>query len=140
MIPIRFNEADQPGGATDAPNYVLGDDHVGIAVAEQLRTDGRKVATVNGSHKSDDIPGFVGDPSATELLSEAGVGAASTVLVATRTDRRNLLIAQLVRTRFDVPRVVVFVNDPERLSLFTAAGHEPFCVTTALSEAVGEAL
>lgn len=140
MIPIRSEEDDQAEGVEDATHYILGDDHVGIAIAEQLQENGHRVATVSESHKSSDCHGFVGDPSAIDFLSEAGVGAASTVIVATRSDRRNLLIAQLVRARFDIPRVVTFVNDPDRLPLFADAGHEPFCVTTALSEAVGEAL
>jgi len=140
MIPIRFNESSQSKRAKDATHYILGDDHVGIAIAEQLPTNGQRVATVNESHKSDDVPGFVGDPSAIDVLSEAGVGTASTVLVATRSDRRNLLIAQLIRTRFDVSRIITFVNEPDRIPLFAEAGHEPFCVTSALSQAVGEAV
>jgi len=124
----------------DSTHYVLGGEHVGIATAERLQADGHRIVVVNKSHDQDTFPGSVGDPAAIDVLSESGIEDASMVVVATRSDHRNLLIAQLVRVQFDVPRVVVFVNDPDRLPLFTAAGHEPFCVTTALAEAVSEAV
>ncbi|MDS0293334.1 NAD(P)-binding protein [Halogeometricum luteum] len=119
-------------------HYVLGGAHVGTAIAERLRDRGHRVAVIDESYESQDVPGVTGDPTAVDVLSESGVTSDSTVIVATRSDRRNLLIAQLVRARFDGPRVIVFVHDPERRSLFTDAGHESFCVTTTLSDAVGE--
>lgn len=125
-------ESEQP------THYVLGGAHIGTAIAEQLRAAGHRVVVVDESHESDHVPGVTGDPSAVDVLSESGIGSESTVIVATRSDRRNLLIAQLVRARFDAPRVIVFVHDPDRRPLFSDAGHESFCVTTTLSEAVGE--
>jgi trk system potassium uptake protein TrkA len=140
MIPIRDSGDHSPDETEEITHYILGGTNVGIAIAERLHAAGHGVAIVDESHEPGDIPGVSGDPAAAEVLSESGIEAASTVVVATGLDRRNLLVAQLVRARFDVPRVVAFVNDPDRLPLFAEAGHEPFCVTTALSEAVGEAL
>jgi trk system potassium uptake protein TrkA len=122
-------------------HYVLGGAHVGTAIAEQLRAAGHRAAIVDESYESresGDVPGTAGDPADVGVLSESGVENASAVVVATGSDRQNLLIAQLVRSRFDRPRVVGFVSDPDLLPLFADAGHEPFCVTTALSEALVE--
>ena len=83
---------------------------------------------------------LTGDPATIDALVDAGVATASTVIVATRSDRRNLLIAQLVRARFDVPEIITFVNDPDRVPLFAEAGHEPFCVATAIAEKFGETI
>jgi trk system potassium uptake protein TrkA len=105
-----------------------------------LRTAGHRVAIIDDSYESSEIPGFAGDPAAVDVLEDAGVETASTVIVVTETDRRNLLIAQLVRTRFDVSRVIVFVHDPDRVSLFTNAGHETFCVTSALAQACSKSI
>lgn len=124
----------------ETTHYVLGGDAVGTAIADQLRTDGHRVALIDTSDESGAVPGAGGDPTASTVLSKSGIDASSTVVVATRSDPRNLLIAQLVRARFDVPRVVAFVDDPDRLPLFVEAGHEPFCVTTALSETLAEEL
>ncbi|MFC6737438.1 NAD-binding protein, partial [Halolamina salina] len=71
-------------------------------------------------------------------LREAGIPAASTVVVATRSDRRNLLLAQSIRVRFDTPRVIVLVNSPDRVDPFADAGHEVVCATSAVSTAVSE--
>lgn len=138
MIPTRTKESDPSGEVGESAHYVLGSDHIGIAIAERLQAGGHRVAVVNEAYEPEDVPGFVGDPADVDVLSDAGVGSASTVIVTTRSDRRNLLVAQLVRARFDVPRIIVFVDDPDRLPLFEEAGHEPFCATTALSEALGE--
>ena len=124
----------------ETTHYVLGGDHIGSAIARQLQTDGHRVALIDESYESDEVPGFSGNPAEFGILSESGVDTASTVVVATRSDPRNLLIAQLLRARFDVSRVVAFVDNPDRLPLFAEAGHEPFCVTTALSNSLVENL
>jgi Trk K+ transport system NAD-binding subunit len=138
--PRRAGESDSSIETREATHYVLGGAHVGVAIARRLRAAGHRVAVVDEGYDSDEIPGFAGDPAATDTLVESGVSSASTAIVVTPSDRRNLLIAQLVRARFDVPRIVVFVNDPDQVSLFADAGHEPFCVTTALSETFGGAV
>lgn len=153
MIPKRSSEADSPGGTAAATHYVLGGQHLGAAVAHRLQAEGHSVRLVAAAddgpsdpaddlfEASDDPAGIDvirGDPTEAEVLAEVGVTDTSTVVVATRSDRRNLLIAQLVRTRFDPYRVVVLANAPPRLELFAEAGHEPICVTTALSEALME--
>lgn len=127
-----FDDADAPA------YYVLGGGHVGGAVAERLLASGRRAAVVDRSYRPAGVPGFVGDPADAGVLSDAGIGAASTVVVATRSDSRGLLIAQLVRARFGVPRVIALVDDPDRLLVFAEAGHEPVCVPSALSDAVSE--
>jgi Trk K+ transport system NAD-binding subunit len=138
MSPTRSTRGGSTEEARDSTHYVLGGEHVGIATAERLRANGHRVVFVDEAHDADTVPEFAGDPAAVDVLSASGVGNASTVVVATHSDSRNLLIAQLVRAQFDVPRVVVIVNDPDRRSLFAEAGHEPFCATTALAEAVGD--
>lgn len=133
-----FNENDPPEHIAAVTHYILGDDNTGIAIAEQLQANGHQVATVNEGLSSPTVPTIDGDPSSVAVLSEAGIEPASTVIVATRSDRRNLLIAQLVRARFDVSCVVPLVHDPDRFSAFDEAGHKPLCVSTVLSEAVEE--
>lgn len=90
-----------------------------------LQADGHSVAIAEEPCGSDDVPCYVGNPSELAVLSESEVGDASAVIVASQTGRRNLLIAQLVRAHFDVQRIIVLVDDPDRLNLFAEAGHEP---------------
>lgn len=127
-----------PGERTAADYYVLGGGSLGAAVTERLRADGHHVALVDDGHDPSDLSGFQGDPSDVRTLDDAGVGGASTVVVAAFRDSRNLLIAQLVRAHFDVPRVLVLANEPNRVEPLAAAGHEPVCATSALSEALAD--
>jgi Trk K+ transport system NAD-binding subunit len=109
---------------------------VGLAIAERLQTDGEAVVVVDEAYDAADVPGVAGSPTDVDLLAESGLEAASTAIVATRSDARNLLVAQLARTHFDVSRTVVLVHDPERLASLAEAGHEPVCATAALSETI----
>lgn len=125
---------------TEAECYVLGGGSVGEAVTKRLRVDGSAAALIDDAHDSADVPGIRADPADVQTLTEVGLTDASTVVVATRQDRQNLLIAQLVRTNFDVDEVVVLTNLPDRIDALEAAGHRPVCATTALSGAITERL
>lgn len=140
MILSRVKESAAGDGTPNASHYILGGGPVAIAIAEELQARGHQVIVVDDSYEADDIPVFNGNPAAKEILAESGVDDASRVIVATRSDRRNLLIAQLVRAGFDVEDVVVFVHDPDRAPIFADAGHEPFCVTSALVDGFGETI
>lgn len=118
--------------------YVLGGGRLGTAVARRLRSNGYPVSLVDSSADRPETSGRRGDPVDLTLLEEAGLAGASTVIVATRSDRRNLLVAQLVSARFDVPEVVVLANVPDRLDAFAEAGHDPVCATDALSDAIAD--
>lgn len=136
MKPKRPSGDEPPGGETGSTYCVLGGGHLGAAIARRLREDGHAVSMVDDSDELCETPVLRGNPSDVRVLEEAEVAAASTVIVATESDSRNLLVAQLVRVHFDVPEVVVVANTPERLDLIAEAGHEPVCATSALSDAV----
>lgn len=138
MSSQHADDTDCPVNLQEATHYVLGGARAGTVIAEQLHASGHRVAIVDDAYESTVVPGVVGDPVDSGVLAEAGVATASAVLVMTRSDRRNLLAAQLVRTRFDVPRIITLVHEPDRRSLFADAGHEPVCMTTILAEAVDE--
>jgi len=136
MKPNRLRRDDPPGEETGITYCVLGGGHLGAAIVRRLREDGHTVVLVDESNELSETPVLRGDPTDVRVLEEAEVAAASTVIVATESDSRNLLIAQLVRVHFDVPEIVVVANVPERLDLIAEAGHEPVCATSALSDVV----
>lgn len=65
----------------------------------------------------------VGSLNANALIN-ANIGEETTVLAVGPEDSTNLFIAQLVRTRFDVDRIIARVNDPRRTVAFTDLGLE----------------
>lgn len=70
----------------------------------------------------------------TDPLDTPGVDGASTLILATPSDRRNFMLAQLARARFGTPRTVVLVHDDRRCEPLAEAGHEPLCVTGTLAD------
>jgi trk system potassium uptake protein TrkA len=129
--------ADGRTGPEETCTYhVLAGDHLGSAVARRLRADGHSVSLVEDAWAADGE----GPTETVDVgrLEAAGVGEASTVVVATGSDSRNLLVAQLVRTQFDVSDIVVLAHQSERVALFEDAGHDPVCATDALSKALVE--
>ena len=134
--PKPTETGEPPPDPADADVYVLGDGAVGAAVSRRFREDGRSVTLVDGSSEPVDATARRRDTIDLAALDDAGLDEASTVIVATSSDSRNLLAAQLIRSRFDVERVLVVANDPERVDAFVDAGHDPFCSTTSLADAI----
>lgn len=121
------------------PDYfVLGGGTLGVAVASELKERGHAAAVVGETVDAPTVPSINAAPTDTAALQAAGLSGGATVIVATRSDRRNLLIAQLIRAGFDEPRVVVLANTDDRLGLFADAGHEAVCATSAISDAVAD--
>lgn len=140
MIPHRITAGGRDREDEPDTYVILGDKRLGTAIARELRADGHAVRLIDVSPTGPDRPEQQGGLTDSERLREAGVGTASTVVVATRSDSRNLLVAQLARAHFDISRVVVLANDPDRFDPIAAAGHDPVCATSALSEAIVDGL
>jgi trk system potassium uptake protein TrkA len=136
LRPITRPRTETTGGDPEPHCYVLGGSHLGLAIARRLHAAGHDVTLVAADADADDLPTLQGDPRDVTILTDAGVTGTATVIVATPDDGRNLLVAQLLRTRFGVADTFVVVHTPERFDLVVDAGHEPICATTALADAV----
>ncbi|MFB6280804.1 MAG: NAD-binding protein [Haloferacaceae archaeon] len=131
-----IDPTDAPGTG-EANVYVLGGGSTGVAVARRLRAEDRSVALIDAASASaTGVPTRRADPTDPAALADAGVEDAPTVVVATPSDSRNLLVAQLAVARFDVDRVVVRANCPTRRRALADAGHDTVCGTTAVADAM----
>ncbi|MFP4249258.1 MAG: potassium channel family protein [Armatimonadota bacterium] len=74
-----------------------------------------------------------GDGSAPHVLEEAGAYEADAVLAVTPNDEDNLVICQTASVRFNVPRVLALVNDPDHEETFHALGVSAVSPTRILS-------
>ncbi|HET7100529.1 MAG TPA: NAD-binding protein [Terriglobia bacterium] len=66
-----------------------------------------------------------------DLLRDAGAESADILLALTRDENTNLMLAQIARVIFNIPRVVAVVYDPDRESYFHEAGIETLAITAA---------
>jgi trk system potassium uptake protein len=120
---------------------VIGCGRVGSAVARDLAGEGWEVTAVDEAEEALTRLGprwsggfIVGHGMDADILKKAGVPDADAVVVATSGDNTNLVIAQVVQKRWDVPSVVVRVLDPARAEFYSARGLRTVCPTqTAIS-------
>lgn len=129
---------------------IVGAGRVGSAVAKRALDAGHDVSVLDSdplSHERldkdqsvswEDAGGRFTVSAALEVdgLIEAGIEQADVFMAATRGDNTNLVIAQLAKRRFNVPRVVVRVADPARAAWYADQGLHTICPTQhAIDEA-----
>ncbi len=124
---------------------IVGCGRVGSAVAKRALDAGHEVSVIDRdplSHERldkdqtvtwEDAGGRFTVGAALEIdgLIEAGIEQADVFLAATSGDNTNLVIAQLAKRRFNVPRVVVRVSDPGRAAWYSQQGLQTICPTQA---------
>jgi len=69
-----------------------------------------------------------------DLLREAGAEGADALFALTRDENTNLMVAQVARLVFRIPRVIAVVYDPAREPSYRAAGIETVALTVAGAE------
>jgi trk system potassium uptake protein TrkA len=77
----------------------------------------------------------VGDAAELAILRQAHVERADCVLVTTRDENVNLMVAQVAQTVFSVPHVITRVYDPAREQIYEQFGVDTVCPTRLAAEA-----
>lgn len=112
---------------------VLGGGHLGRGLADELAGENdvtlvdENEAIVNRAN-TNGVTALCAEPTDVDALRTAGVAGTDLAVVATTTDRQNVLATQLLRTRFGVEDVVVLVNDPDVREAVESLGTEAVCV------------
>jgi trk system potassium uptake protein len=122
---------------------VIGCGRVGSALAKRLHAAGWEVAAVDETDEALDRLGekwpgefHLGKGLDSALLEAAGIASADLVLVATDGDNTNLVVAQIAKLRYDVPKVAVRVHDPARAAFYANRGFDVVSPTTSAIEAL----
>jgi trk system potassium uptake protein TrkA len=120
---------------------IIGGGKVGLNTARQLLQLGHEIALVEQRKtRYDLIAGWIGEDAlvfgdGTEVwvLEKAGIGRADLVVAVTGDDEDNIIISQIARLKFGVPKVVARVNNPFNQPTFDLLGVEnTVCATTAM--------
>ena len=108
---------------------VVGGGKVGYYLAKELVEAGHEVALMEkdpsrASQIADEIGSIVvaNDGCEGKYLGEAGCGRADIVAAVTGDDEDNLVICQMAKHHFDVPRTIARVNNPKNEALFRHLG------------------
>lgn len=103
---------------------IVGGGRVGIHLASLLWEEGHRVTVieVRPDQRPLDLPAegwLTGNGTDPTVLEAAGIGQAGVVAAVTGADETNLVVTNLARFEFSVPRIVARVNHPRNAWLFT---------------------
>jgi trk system potassium uptake protein TrkA len=82
----------------------------------------------------------VGTALEIEALDAAGIQQADVVVCSTDGDNTNIVVAQIAKKRFQVPKVVLRVLDPYRADWYRQQGLATVCPTQVAIEMLTEAV
>jgi trk system potassium uptake protein len=133
---------------------IVGCGRVGSAIAKRMIRQGHEVSVLDETQEAhallehdldqtwEDSGGqfTVGTALEVEALNEAGIERADVVVCSTDGDNTNIIVAQLAKKRFQVPKVVVRVLDPYRADWYQAQGLHTVCPTQVAIDMLTEAV
>jgi trk system potassium uptake protein TrkA len=133
---------------------IVGCGRVGSAIAKRMVREGHEVSVLDESEEAhalldhdldqswEDSGGrfTVGTALEVEALDEAGIERADVVVCSTDGDNTNIVVAQIAKKRFQVPKVVVRVLDPYRADWYRQQGLHTVCPTQVAIEMLTEAV
>lgn len=114
-----------------SPMYVIlvGGGKVGYYLSRELQNEGHEVLIIEKDRKTVDTLSEVmgetimlGDGCEVRTMAEAGMARANVVVAVTGDDEDNLVICQMAKRQFGVPRTIARVNDPKNEELFRELG------------------
>lgn len=136
---------ERPATVTDPTmstnTLIVGGGHVGRLLARRMDERREAVRFVDDSEiavrraRESRVQAREATVTSPQALNAAGADGVETAIVLAPEDSTNMLVAQLLRCRFDVPRIVVLVNDPRNCDAFEDAAVEPVCAATAITSA-----
>lgn len=119
---------------------IIGGDKVGFSLAKTLLNEGREVLIVekNGAiceHITEELGSVCmqGNGYEIDVLADAGTERADMFIAVTEKDEDNLVACQVAKHRFNVPRTIASINDPQNELIFTKLGID---VTIDIAEIV----
>lgn len=121
---------------------IVGCGRLGGMLANRLSSAGHRVVIVDQRESafdklSLDFTGFrlIGDAVELHILREANAEDADCLFATTTSDNTNLMVAQVAKKVFNVPRVVARVFDPTREEIYRDFGIDTISPTKLSAEA-----
>jgi trk system potassium uptake protein len=108
---------------------VAGGGKVGYYLAKELVEQGHEVLVIERDAKQcaviqEDLGDIVmqGDAAEASVLADAGTARADVIVAVTGDDEDNLVISQVAKKRFRVPRAIARINNPKNEQIFRMLG------------------
>jgi trk system potassium uptake protein len=108
---------------------VAGGGKVGFYLAKELVEQGHEVLVIEKEDAqcrliTEELGNIVmhGDAAEASVLRDAGTGRADVIVSVTGDDEDNLVISQVAKKRFNVPRAIARINNPKNEQIFRKLG------------------
>ncbi len=118
---------------------VAGGGKVGYYLTKALCADGQEVTLIEKARQRYDLlqeafgeSAVLGDACEVTTLEQAGAGRAELVAAVTGDDEDNLVICQMAKRKFKVPRVIARINNPKNEVTFQLLGIDETVSSTKL--------
>lgn len=122
---------------------VIGCGKVGSKFANTLYKEGHEIIIVDSDSKTfnsleNEFTGITisGTPTDPDVLSHAGIESVDALAAVTPDDNVNIMVSQLAKEIFNVPKVVARIYNPEREHVFHHFGLETICPTNLTSDMI----
>lgn len=119
---------------------IMGCGRVGATLAIALDKQGHRVTVVDRLTASFERLGkayggntVIGTGIDEDVLRSAGIETTDIFIATTNADNRNIMGAQVAKTIFRVPHVIVRLYDPVRAEAYRSMGLDTICPTTVIS-------
>jgi trk system potassium uptake protein TrkA len=121
---------------------IIGCGRLGSFLANKLSSVGNSVVVVDidagafAALATDKFSGFTIEGDATELatLNQAKIDKADVVIGATQDENVNIMVAHIAKNKFNIPKVLIRIIDPDKESFCRTIGVESICPTTIAAE------
>jgi len=118
---------------------VVGGGKVGYYLTKSLLEEGHEVLVIEKDPRkcavlSDELSTNVlqGDGCEAAVMAEAGVGRANVAIAVTGDDEDNLVVCQVAKHKFNVPRTIARINNPKNEHIFSKLGIDVTVSSTEL--------
>ncbi|MBI2954754.1 MAG: TrkA family potassium uptake protein [Chloroflexi bacterium] len=108
---------------------VVGGGKVGYYLAKELVNQGHELLVIEKDKRkseaiAEDLGSVVlrGDGCEASTMAEAGTNRADVVVAVTGDDEDNLVICQMAKAKFNVPRTIARINNPKNERIFKLLG------------------
>lgn len=126
---------------------IIGSGRVGSRLAIQLDAEGHQVSIVDTNEDSfnvlpQEFKGFTtcGIPIDQDVLRNANIENCDALAAITPNDNINIMVSQLAKEIFEVPKVLARICDPKREDVFSHFGLHTICPTNITVAAVNSSL
>lgn len=126
---------------------VIGSGRVGSRLATMLDAEGHQVSIIDNCEDSfDALPknfgGFktIGIPIDQDVLRNANIENCDALAAISPNDNMNIMVSQLAKEIFEVPKVLARICDPKRENVFSHFGLQTICPTNITVAAVNSSL